>query len=39
MLKARDKRKIDQQKTKLPHYLQKPEDFVGKKVSHKCLES
>jgi hypothetical protein len=31
MLKARDKRKVDQEKTKLPHYLQKPEDLVGKK--------
>ncbi|XP_060585907.1 uncharacterized protein LOC132741695 [Ruditapes philippinarum] len=39
MLKARDKRKVDQQKTKLPHYLQKPEDLVGKRVSHKCLEN
>jgi hypothetical protein len=39
MLKARDKRKVDQQKIKLPYYLQKPEDLVGKNVSHKCLEN
>jgi len=39
LFKAREKRKLDQQKKTLPEYIENPNKLVGRNIQHKCVEN